>query len=296
MRTLKYIWVLLFMSACIDEVPFVSDNLQPNALVVHAFINPDSALKFDISKVSNISEPYIWISDAQVSLRRKTGLESFLNFISEGRYVGNVTLLPNDSLRVRIIQTLFDDEILVKIPSRIKITNVDTMSMLVGSVGKTKAYRVQFKDSAYNKNYYRIFGIKTFKKYIFNVLGQKIDSNYVTERMSIGSNEIPILRNIYNTYTTKELLFSDEITNGIINRMVIYETYNRQNLKDLELYKTEIYLENISEGMYVYLNTRNAHLWQQNSITQLPTQVMGNLKRAYGVIGTYTADKYLIMN
>ncbi len=296
MKTLKYIWTLILISACIDEVPYASDNLQPNALVVHSFINPDSAIKFDIARVSNISEPYKWISDAQVSLKRKSGVENFFNFKSDGQYVGNVTVVPNDSLKIKIGHALFNGEILVKVPSKVKITRVDTMSMLVGSVGKTKAFKIHFKDSAYNKNYYRIFGIKTFKKYIFNGLGQKVDSTFINERMSIGSSDIQITRNIYNTYTTKELLFSDEISNGIFNRILIYETYNRQSVKDIVLYKTEIYLENISEEMYVYLNSRNAHIWQQSSITQLPTQVLGNLKSAFGVIGTYTSDKYIISN
>ena len=123
---------------------------------------------------------------------------------------------------------------------------------------------------------------------------KKIDSVSQTERVAISGNEIPFLRNPYNAYTTKEILFSDETFNGVAARFEIFETLIKSNSN---IYKTEyidIYLENISESIYTYLNTRNAHLWQQNSITQLPSKVTGNLGVAYGVFGAYSTDRYRI--
>jgi hypothetical protein len=292
----QYILPILFFISCVDEVPLENAIKEPEALVVHAFFNPDSAVDIHVSRVSNISEPYVWISDALLSLKRKNTPNFIFQYISDGQYSGNIKLAPNDSLWVKIQHRIGTDSLELKIPSRLQIKQVDTFTTLVGTVGKTKAYRIHFKDSAYNKNFYRIYGIKTYMKYVLNGSGVKIDSSILTEKMSIGGTEIPFTRNAYNTYSTKEIMFSDDIFNGVKVGFVVHELLNKPLSSDMKLLFTDIYLENISEGMYVYLNSRNAHLWQQNSITQLPTKVNGNLNKIYGVVGAFTSDRYRIIN
>ncbi len=290
----KYILLMLVLISCIDEVPLMSNNDEPQAIVVHSFINPDSALKVSIAKVSNLNEPYIWITDAIVNIRRNQSDTSILNYISGGNYVSNIQFRNNDSAYLFINHAFYKNLVSLKVPSKVKIKQVDTFKTLIGSVGKTRVFRVYFKDSAYNRNFYRLYCVRTFKKYTLDQDGKKIDSVSQTERVAISGNEIPFLRNPYNAYTTKEILFSDETFNGVAARFEIFETLIKSNSN---IYKTEyidIYLENISESIYTYLNTRNAHLWQQNSITQLPSKVTGNLGVAYGVFGAYSTDRYRI--
>ena len=86
-----------------------------------------------------------------------------------------------------------------------------------------------FKDSAYNRNFYRLYCLRTFKKYTLDKDGKKIDSVSQTERVAISGNEIPFLRNPYNSYTTKEILFSDETFNGVAARFEIFETLIKSN-------------------------------------------------------------------
>lgn len=296
MNWFRYILPLFLFVSCVDEVPLVSGIDEPDALVVHAFFNPDSAVDIQVARVSNISEPYVWIPDAFLSLKRKNSPDFIFAYVSGGQYVANTILAPNDSIRVKIEHPMGTDSLALKIPSRLKIKQVDTFTTLVGTVGKTKAYRIHFKDSAYNKNFYRIYGIKTFRKYVLDGSGSRIDSSVYTEKMSIGGNEIPFTRNVYNTYSTKEIMFSDDIFNGVKVGFVVHELLNKPLSSDVKLLFTDIYLENITEGMYVYLNSRNAHLWQQNSITQLPTKINGNLNKIYGVIGAFTSDRYRIVN
>lgn len=126
------------------------------------------------------------------------------------------------------------------------------------------------------------------------MVGNRIDSSRFSERISLGGNEVPFLRNPYNTYTTKELIFSDETFNGVSAKFEIFETLVKNNSATSVTESIDVYLENISESIYTYLNTRNAHLWQQNSITQLPSKVHGNLGVAYGVFGAYSTDKFRI--
>ncbi len=290
----KFILASLVLISCIDEVPLMSNDDVPQAIVIHAFVNPDSAMNVNIAKVSNINEPYIWINNANVSFNRNNRDTAILNYISGGNYVSNFQYRNNDSLYLSVDHALYKNVIGIKVPSKVKIRQVDTFSALIGTVGKTRVFRIYFKDSAYNRNFYRIYGIRNLKKYVLDKGGNRIDSTLFSERISLGGNEVPFLRNPYNTYTTKELIFSDETFNGVSAKFEIFETLVKNNSATSVTESIDVYLENISESIYTYLNTRNAHLWQQNSITQLPSRVSGNLGVAYGVFGAYSTDKYRI--
>lgn len=284
----------LVLFSCLDEVPLLSNDDTPQVIVVHSFINPDSSLNVNIAKVSNLNEPYIWIPDAIVSLKRNKSDSSKFSYFSGGNYVSNIQISHNDSAYLAINHSLYQNVIAIKVPSKVIIKQVDTFRSLIGTVGKTRVYRIYFKDSAYNKNYYRLYGVRNFKKYTLDKNGNRIDSLRSSERISLGGNELAFLRNSYNAYTTKEILFSDETFNGVAAKFEVFETLIKFNSPTFFTESIDIYLENISVSMYDYLNTRNAHLWQQNSITQLPSNVKGNLGIAYGVFGAYSAFKYRI--
>jgi hypothetical protein len=259
-------------------------------LVIHSFIHPDSFLNATVSEVSKITSFYSWINNANLTIFSKSkGLFAF-NGIGNGTYKLNQNFLPNDSLKFQINHALLNDIIPIKIPSRIHIKRLDTFTTLISNVGKTKAYRIYFKDSAYNTNYYRIYGVRHFKKYTIDAVLGKVDSFLYEDKLPIGGTEVCFLRNAYNNYTTKEILFSDEIINGTDSKLEFYETLPRSILNSMILYQIDIYLENIDVNIFNYLNSRNAHIWQQNSITQLPISVIGNIANGFGVIGGYTND------
>jgi hypothetical protein len=133
-------------------------------------------------------------------------------------------------------------------------------------------------------------GVRHFKKYTIDAVLGKVDSFLYEDKLPIGGTEVCFSRNTYNNYTTKEILFSDQIINGTESRLEFYETLTRSVSNSIVLYQIDIYLENIDENIFNYLNSRNAHIWQQNSITQLPTNVIGNIKNGFGIIGGYTND------
>jgi len=290
LKYLKYCFLIIGLQSCIDEVPFFQNSDSPKSLVIHTFIHPDSFLNATVSEVSQITSVYNWINNANLSIRSKSkGLFTFINN-GKGNYSMNQNFLPNDSLKFQITHALLNDIIPIKIPSKIYIKRLDTFTTLISNVGKTKAYRIYFKDSAYNTNCYRIYGVRHFKKYTIDAVLGKIDSFLYEDKLPIGGTEVCFLRNSYNNYTTKEILFKDEIINGTESRLVFYETLPRSKSKSTVLYQIDIYLENIDINIFNYLNSRNAHIWQQNSITQLPTSVIGNISNGFGVVGGYTND------
>ena len=290
LKYLKYCFLFICLQSCIDEVPIIQNSDSPKSLVIHSFIHPDSFVNATVSEVSAISSVYNWINNANLTiLSRSKGLFSFGNS-GNGSYKLNQNFLPNDSLKFQITHSLLNGIVPIKIPSRIHIKRLDTFTTLISNVGKTKAYRIYFKDSAYNTNYYRIYGVRHFKKYTIDAVLGKVDSFFYEDKLPIGGTEVCFSRNSYNNYTTKEILFSDEIINGTESRLEFYETLPRAVSNSIVLYQIDIYLENIDVNIYNYLNSRNAHIWQQNSITQLPTSVIGNIANGFGVIGGYTND------
>ncbi len=289
-KYLKYCFLFFCLQSCIDEVPIVQNSDSPKSLVIHSFIHPDSFLNATVSEVSKITSFYSWINNANLTIFSKSkGLFAF-NGIGNGTYKLNQNFLPNDSLKFQINHALLNDIISIKIPSRIHIKRLDTFTTLISNVGKTKAYHIYFKDSAYNINYYRIYGVRHFKKYTIDAVLGKVDSFLYEDKLPIGGTEVCFLRNAYNNYTTKEILFSDEIINGTDSKLEFYETLPRSISNSIILYQIDIYLENIDVNIFNYLNSRNAHIWQQNSITQLPISVIGNIANGFGVIGGYTND------
>ena len=290
LKYLKYCFLFICLQSCIEEVPIVQISASPKSLVIHSFIHPDSFVNATVSEVSQITSAYNWINDANLSIRsRSKGLFTF-NSNGIGKYSMNQNFMPNDSLWFQVKHSLLNDNVPIKIPSKIYIKRLDTLTTLISNVGKTKAYRIYFKDSAYNTNYYRIYGVRHFKKYTIDAVLGKIDSFLYEDKLPIGGTEVCFSRNSYNNYTTKEILFSDEIINGTESRLEFYETLPRSVSNSIVLYQIDIYLENIDVNIFNYLNSRNAHIWQQNSITQLPTNVIGNIKNGFGVIGGYTND------
>jgi hypothetical protein len=289
-KYLKYCFLIIGIQSCIDELPIVQISASPKSLVIHSFIHPDSFLNATVSEVSEITSPFNWINDANLTILSKSkGLFSF-NGIGNGKYALNQNFLPNDSLWFQVKHSLLNDIVPIKVPSRIQIKRLDTFTTLISNVGRTKAYRIYFKDSAYNTNYYRIYGIRHFKKYTIDPFLGKVDSFLYEDKLPIGGTEVCFSRNSYNNYTTKEILFSDEIINGTELSLEFYETLPRSVSNSIVLYQIDIYLENIDVNIFNFLNSRNAHLWQQSSITQLPTNVKGNIKNGFGVVGGYTND------
>lgn len=275
------------MNSCVDEVNIGNDKTAPNKLVVQSIVCPDSIVTVNFAKINNISESYQWLNDVSSYFSVKSSSVSS-TFLRDGRYFNTIQFHENDSLKLTFIHPILSGTLAIKIPSKISINKVDTFTTLQSGNGRTKAYRVYFKDSAYNQNYYRLYVLRTYKKYSLNAQLRPIDSSVITEKLGITGTEIPYLRNPYNTYNPKELLFADEIFNGVNARFEVYEILPRENNLFHKTISVKLVLENITKGLYDYYNSRNAHLWQQNSITQIPTVVSGNIENGYGIFGAYT--------
>ena len=293
MRLLFYFWVLISLGSCVKEIGVADQAEYPNAYFINSFINSDSAAKVQLGKVSGVSEAYHFISDAELTFIVK-GIRFPLTYVEMGWYQNNMIKMdPNDTLTLEIKH---QDQIInksIKIPSRVSVISVASFPLIVDFSGRTTGFRLRFKDSAYIENYYRLWVEENYIKYLVNPLGKITDSVSLVRRIPIKGNELSFIRNPYNTYTTREILFSDETFNGLNKALEFHRSVpGRLDERTLQY---RVVLENLNRELFDFYNLRNAHIWQQSSITQTPTTVRGNIQGVYGILGGYQSAEYVLV-
>lgn len=290
------LWLFVAAAGCNDKTIVPIEDQAPTGQVVKLIVEPNALVTAYCSRTVGITQPFLLETGVRVLIKTKSSSswESF-GFNSPGMYNWNCRLKPKDSFALRYIGALDSFEIQEMIPSSIVIKSVDTSTNIVPGIGKTQVFTLKFRDSAIYKNYYQIYLKRNYRKYNF-IQGNTspVDSQLLTEIMRIDGNELPFIRNAYNNYTDKSILFTDEIFNGV---SVEFQCHNLKPWQNTKLEKTlsvEIHLENLTEDVYHYYNTEASHLWQKQSITQLPNPLFSNIPGGFGVIGAKTSDKVIV--
>jgi hypothetical protein len=291
-----FIWislVLSMMTSCVKELPSGQTGEKPDAYFVNAFICSDSLARVQLGKVSGISEGYEFTADAAVTLV-VSGQRFPMTYRGAGWYEnGLFSSMPGDSVLLEVVRGNVKFGKSIQVPSRVSISNVQTFPVVVGFSGRTLGFRLRFVDSAVQENYYRLWVVERYMKYLTNSAGTINDSLILERKLPISGNELSFLRNPYNVYANREVLFSDETFNGL---NTVIEFHRSLALKSDERTLTyRVVFENISEALFTYYNMRNAHIWQQSSITQTPTTVKGNLEGVYGIFGAYQVAEYVVV-
>lgn len=294
-----YIWGLMAMllSACVKEIPYPPVTGVPDLPVVHLYLSPDSSLRATCFRLAGLPDADRPEGNASLSLFRNGLPLGNATYAGAGIHVfsGN-SFVSGDSFRLAgNIAGKTDFTVRGRIPNAIRISGSDTGRQPVPGVGQAFTFRLKFTDSALYSNYYRVFVRKVFRSYIYDYKGDLADSILKSEIISVYSTELPAIENNFNNYTSREVLFTDATFNGVRQEMVFYTTDRlRRTRLEKPLY-LEIFLENLEKPLYHYYNTRNAHIWQQQSISQIPGVLQGNIPGAYGVVAASVSDKVRIV-
>ena len=287
-----HIVAVIILSGCIKEIPYNPNSQITPLPAIHCFITPDSVLTAD----SRLTAPFgskdmpmanarfeIWKSGQQKDTSQYMG-NGIHRFASNSAKAGDTLVFMG---RGGAIQPF---EIPVVVPGYTQIKVLDTTRQLVPGIGPAFSVAIWFNDDAAKDNYYRCYLYKTAYKYVYDNSGKITDSFLKKEIIALFSDDLAAAENDYNNYTSREVVFSDATFNGVFKYMVFYTS-------DLLVKTTferptgiEFHLENIDKSLYDFYNTRNAHIWQQQSISQLPGKIKGNVREAYGVVGAYTGD------
>ena len=297
---IKFLILLLFISitmfACVTEIKVPSSTQTAKGPVVKVILTPDSTIIAYCSKVVDITSPFYAETQADATIKTgyNTKLQAF-SLLKPGQYIWKSDLVAKDSFYFHYANSEDTFEVIDRLPTKIVISKIDTSTQLIPGIGNTQTFNIHFKDSALYANFYRLYVIQKVQKFTLNAAGNITDSTVVFEKMKIDGTELPFLRNSYNSYTDKELLFDDETFNGVEANFEFYNLTPIANSKTQKLISLSIILENTTESLFNYYNTEAAHIWQQQSITQIPGMVKSNIPNGYGVIGGFTADVFTIL-
>ncbi len=280
------------LNSCVKEIPADDTGLRPEAYYLNSFLCSDSQARVQLGLVSGIDEGYRYVTDAEVVLISK-GNRYPMTYIREGWYVSSIfKVLANDSLQVEVVHGNKGFTRNLRTPSRVQIKSVQRYPVVVSFLGRTDGFRLRFQDSAYMDNFYRLWVEERYWLYDRAEDGSIVDSVLKQRKLPISGTEISFLRNPYNVYSSRELLFNDVTFNGLNTVLEFYRTLGFS--KDERRVSYRIVLENLHPDLYSYYNDRNAHLWQQGSITQQPTKVVGNIDGVYGIFGLYQVSEFVV--
>jgi hypothetical protein len=290
-KNLFHIGILILLSSCVKEVSFDPDKV-PSIPAVHCFITPDSVLTADCRLTAPFGSKDMPVGNANFSIwkfgqYRDTSLyigNGVHRFVSNSAKAGDTLVFKGGGGAIRPF------EIPVLVPGYTQIKTLDTTRQLVPGIGRAFSVAIWFNDDATKDNYYRCYLYKTAYKYVYDNTGKITDSFLKKEIIALFSDDLAAAENDYNNYTSREVVFSDATFNGVFKYMVFYTSDPLVKTALERPISIEFHLENISASLYDFYNTRNAHIWQQQSISQLPGNIKGNVPGAYGVVGAYTGD------
>jgi hypothetical protein len=271
-------------------------NQAPEGQVVKVVLEPNESVFAYCTRATGITQPHFLETHIAIQVQNpKISNTEYFNFFESGTFQWNCTLKPRDSFLFTYQGILDTFTVADKIPSAVTIQSLDTSTAIIPGIGKTQVFTIRFRDSAIDKNWYQLIAKRQFIRYTYSQ-GSSLpnDSQILNETIRIDGNELPFIRNSYNNYTDKSILFSDEIFNGVNAK---FQFHNLKPWPSTAIEKTisvEIRLENLSQPLYNYLNTEAAHLWQKQSVTQLPNPLFTNVPNGYGIIGAKTSDKKTI--
>jgi hypothetical protein len=295
-KPLFWIGIMGLASGCIKEFPLKTKDQVDPLPVFHMYLEPDSNVEASFAHVTGITKPMQVEDAATISIYRNGTLLGTLASQGSGMYaLPSTAFKPRDSFRVMASDAGSNFEVRGRVPSRLVIEKADTGTNLIPGFGPAFCIdSLVFTDSAVDENYYRLYVRRNFYQYKLDGMGNITDSTYKSEMLSIFGSALPIILNNFNNYTSKEILFSDATLNGTRVGFLIYSTEQVYSSKATRAVNLEVVLENINKQLFDYYNTRNAHLWQQQSIAQLPGVIEGNIPGGYGVIGAFTYTRRVI--
>lgn len=282
--------LIFLLNSCLKEEPYQPSADFTPSLIVHAYISDDSQTMAWVSESSDMLSKITPVNNADLSIKTKTSSKQ--NFVSstDGHYtLASNALNPGDSFTFSCNHPQASFAISGMRPHLPSIPFVDTQTRLNPFVGGTLNFDLRIKDSAAIENYYRLYIEKTVFEYIYDYQDILIDSQVVVNRIPIFGKEIAFIQNDYNKYNSEEILFTDATFNGVLEDFSFYTSdILKKSIQDRPL-KVRVVVENLSRALYEFYNNRNAHIWQQKSIIQVPGSVSGNIDHVIGVVGSFSS-------
>lgn len=329
MKIIQYIFLFLLgitFFSCETPIDFEGSKPDP-LLVLNSLISPDSAVTVHLSKSKfflDSNNQSTIIGDATVKLYVNGALKENLQYSGDGIYKAIYKPRLGDQIKITASKSPFKD---VSAESSIvphtKISGFDSVSVVTDSLyiidnkyddatKETKAdttginynkdlnLKINFKDSALMKNYYRLC---VFYRYYYS------DGMVTTEQASFKSND-EVFTGRTTGFVEKEsgyFEFSDELISGKAHSLAVSVAYSTAVdysghssgtskggfMSSIVKKQLLVDVQSISESLYLYLRSREAQDNYSDFFSE-PVQIHSNIENGIGILGSATSNFVLI--
>ena len=303
---------LIFLSACIQEIPF-PEQKEPAKLVVGCLFAADSVFNVYVNKTQGIfdsTESYV--DNATVEIWENTNKIETLQHIEKGLYRSNILAQTGKAYTLK-----------VSAPGYTDVTAIDTIpekQRIISANLKIKAgwsYTYLANYSTVNLS----FTNKLSKSLYFEsqlVFNSWVYADILSEQASFSEDTIRY-NSVVSLMSSDELFIQQEnykfdgvtrvnslvFTNQLIDKeqaSLLIKFYNGGYDIGTQVYLI-VYLRSISKNYYQYKKTLRKHLENQGltdpasledyallSFQGLPENVYTNVKNGYGIFAAYSLD------
>lgn len=280
----------IIFSGCTTEIPYKGGTVSPS-YVINCFFNPDSLFNLRLVKTQNIvsNDPLPVVDNAVVLIMDNDSvIIDVLNSKGNG-YYGSETIKPFAGKNY-LLKIINGSDVLWAKDSAMATVNLikaDTSSVIFEGERNFFQIKLNFKEPGTLKNYYHIYVIRKVRNYTLNDQNIPVDSNEQEEIIDLRSSDYVILINSNSKFTTKELLFDDDLINGN-DVSITFGSFkvSQRTPKSRPLYLS-VRFENLSLASYLYNTTLNEHLFYQNDPFAQSAEVKGNITGGFGIFGGY---------
>lgn len=288
--------IFIIISAC-EKVLDIELPDSEKKIVVNSITKVNEPFKINISKSIHIFEdedfdPYL-INNVDIKLYENDNQIALLKNEKEKYFYTLEKCKSNANYRIEASYgNLKSVEAEMTIPQKIEIISIDTQSVKVvdfGYIQNLLRCEIKFSDNLDIENYYMFSIFYKYKEYIYDDLGEKIDSIEYLYDIS-ESNEEFLAETSTQIYLNglAYFYFTDEIFNGqeyifSVNIDPYYINFFDENGNQIE--DTYIYLElvHLPEDLFLFYKSYNAYLDSHNNPLAEPVNIYSNINNGIGI-------------
>jgi hypothetical protein len=289
---------LLFSVSCIEQVDYKQIKAPEPKLVINSYITPDSLMDFYVNKTVNMVDTLYAIKQGSIEIWEDNHLLKTLNTHKNGYFKSSYKPEINHTYKIIVKADGMQATAQTVIPDSAHITDLSYIypageAFDTYFVGKYAQLFITIDDPV-KDNYYELF-----------VLGYWPTDNIYNLGYIRSNNRIITAEG--DTYTTRRLLFSDQLFNGekiVLNTETIGVTQARPIYIEGSFF-TIVVLRTVSKEYYLYRKTLSAHIYNQGIIdlntieafskmqlTGTPIDVYSNIEGGYGIFAGYSSFIY----
>jgi hypothetical protein len=299
MKNLFLLSCLFLISSCIK----IKDNLIKEGaknIFVHSILNPDSNIVAIIGITNSVFDKNInFINNSKVLLFENGILRDTLQNISQGKYVSAVQILPNNSYKFMIDDTIVSSTYIPNI-ANLEYAQINYPTGYdAGNQEYFGSLTFAIKDNPTIENFYEVVIYTIDTNYFNNTYSYSFFNNY---------NNILIPDEIVKNegdwdFKPTSVFFSDELFNGEFKDFNFqittpYETLNGSQQESLLSKKGFIQLRSISKQYYLYRKYYTRHAYNStindDNIQNMlfigePLDMYSNVTKGLGVVASYSS-------